>query len=484
MNKALLYIRVSSKEQEDGYSLDAQEKLGFEYAIRSGLEIVKIWKVSESAWKQDRKFFHEMLDYAKKQSVKNIIFDITDRMTRNLHDLVKIDELIKKHNVTIHFSRTNKSYGSDSKPEDEFMLGIESLVARKYSNDISMKVKMGMGEKVKQGGFPHKAPTGYINDKDNHSLIIDPEKAPLIRKAFELMLSGNYSLSMIVDKLNAMGFTSSRGYKLHKARLYDMLQNPIYYGHMRWHGKIQPATHEPIITQELYHKVQEVMGTHPQVSRKNTFAFNNLITCGICGCRVIGGLYKKKKYTFYHCTHSKGRHPGVPYLRQEKLADMLGSTIDKAVPPDEFIDYILDTIKKDSESNSQYAEKRLSVLNTQRKRITDRISRLYEDKLDNKIQESFWSLKNTEYTRELAAIEAEISELQGSNKESIEDGIKALELIKGLKKHYENGDYFKKAEIVKAVASNHTYDGENLNPVMKKPFSLFAEGLSRNEWRE
>jgi len=91
MNKALLYIRVSSKEQEDGYSLDAQEKLGFEYAIRSGLEIVKIWKVSESAWKQDRKFFHEMLDYAKKQSVKNIIFDITDRMTRNLHDLVKID---------------------------------------------------------------------------------------------------------------------------------------------------------------------------------------------------------------------------------------------------------------------------------------------------------------------------------------------------------------------------------------------------------
>ena len=63
MKKALLYVRVSSKEQEkEGYSLDAQEKLGREYAKRKGLEIVRFWKVSESAWKQDRTEFNQMIE--------------------------------------------------------------------------------------------------------------------------------------------------------------------------------------------------------------------------------------------------------------------------------------------------------------------------------------------------------------------------------------------------------------------------------------
>lgn len=69
MKNALLYVRVSSKEQEkEGYSLDAQEKLGHEYAAKYQMEIVKTWKVSESAWSQqkDRVAFIQMIDYAKK----------------------------------------------------------------------------------------------------------------------------------------------------------------------------------------------------------------------------------------------------------------------------------------------------------------------------------------------------------------------------------------------------------------------------------
>ena len=85
--KSLLYVRVSSKEQEkEGWSLDAQEKLGIEYASRHNLKIVKTWKVQESAWsnKKARTAFIQMIEYAKKHNeVKNIIFDITDRMTRN-----------------------------------------------------------------------------------------------------------------------------------------------------------------------------------------------------------------------------------------------------------------------------------------------------------------------------------------------------------------------------------------------------------------
>ncbi len=110
MNLSLLYVRVSSLDQEkDGYSLAAQEKLGYEYARRKELKITRAWKVSESAWREERKAFNQLVEYAKKHTeIKHIIFDITDRMTRNDLDKLKIYNLIKEYDKTIHFSRSNK----------------------------------------------------------------------------------------------------------------------------------------------------------------------------------------------------------------------------------------------------------------------------------------------------------------------------------------------------------------------------------------
>lgn len=131
--KALLYLRVSSKPQEKkGYSLDAQEELGEEYALRKNLEIVKRWKGSESAWRKERKKFNAMINYAKKHiEVKHIIFDLTDRMTRNDFDKLKIINLIQKYDKTIHFSRMNKVINKKFDADDEFVLDIEVAVAKK-----------------------------------------------------------------------------------------------------------------------------------------------------------------------------------------------------------------------------------------------------------------------------------------------------------------------------------------------------------------
>src|SRR5690349_6376063 len=99
INNALLYVHVSSADQEkEGYSLDAQERLGHEYALRKGLQIVKTWKISESAWRSERDAFNQMIDHAQRHpDVEHIIFDVTDRMTRNDFDKLKIYTLIKEH---------------------------------------------------------------------------------------------------------------------------------------------------------------------------------------------------------------------------------------------------------------------------------------------------------------------------------------------------------------------------------------------------
>ena len=199
MEQALVYLRVSSRGQEDNYSLDAQEKLAISYAQKNNFEIVKVYKGAESAWgKKERRNFTQMLDYAKKHpEIKHIIFDILDRMTRNDSDKVKIIDLIQNHKKIIHFSRSNKIYSIESSSDEEFMLDIETAVAKKYSNDISRKVKMGLTEKAEQGYYPSNSPLGYINNKNTNLIEVDPVNAPLIQELFEKVATGRYSLLML-----------------------------------------------------------------------------------------------------------------------------------------------------------------------------------------------------------------------------------------------------------------------------------------------
>jgi site-specific DNA recombinase len=251
-NLALLYVRVSSKAQEDGFSLAAQEKLGHEYSQKKSLKIVKSWKVSESAWRSERTAFNLLVEYAKRHDeIRHIIFDVTDRMTRNDFDKLKIYTLIKEHGKTIHLARSNKVFDKNSGSEEEFMLDIEVAVAKKQSNDISRKTKMGMLEKAEQGLYPSVAPIGYKNNRLTHLIEVDEERAPFIRRAFTLMASGSYSLAAIVKILNQEGLRGRKGYRVGKSAIEKILKNPIYYGAFRWQGRLRDGSHPPLISKDL-----------------------------------------------------------------------------------------------------------------------------------------------------------------------------------------------------------------------------------------
>ena len=485
MEKALLYVRVSSKEQENGYSLDAQEKLGLEYAKKNELDIEKIYRGSESAWKTDRKSFNQMIDFAKRRRIKHIIFDITDRMTRNTFDMVKIDRLVKEHDVSIHFSRLNKIFNRHAKPDEIFMLDIEVAMAKKYSNDISLKSRIGLQEKVEQGGYITKAPLGYKNNTINHTIEPDPDKAPYVKKAFELMSTGNYSINMIVDELYNMGLRSNRSNgKYVKSRVHIMLQNPLYSGWIRRNGKLYKGNHEPIISKELFDRVQNLFGKKPPVSKRQPFAFSNLLQCKICGCRIIPALYKKQKYLYYHCTMSKGKHENAPYLTEEKLDKMFEKTINDISLSKKKFDWLKEALKQSSDNSTECAENTLNRLENEKKALKDRLSRLYDDKLDKKISESFWKEKKAEYDFKLLETENRITETSNNSAYNFDEGITALELAKGLISRYKNSEMRKKGELLKIVSLNHTFDGENLSPIYKKPFDILAEGSKDIVWGE
>lgn len=484
MSSALLYVRVSSIAQEkEGYSLDAQEKLGLDYALRNNLNIVKRWKVSESAWKEDRDSFSEMLEYAKKhEEVKHIIFDVTDRMTRNDMDKIKIYTLIKLYDKTIHFSRSNKTINKYSGSEDEFMLDIEVAVAKKMSNDISRKTKMGMQEKAEQGLYPSNAPLGYKNNPITHLIEVDEQRAPYVKRAFSLMASGSYSLSMLANSLYNEGFRGKKGNRVGKGSIDHFLKNPIYYGAFRWKKELKQGSHTPLISKELFDKVRGVLiGNFRPCLTKRTFYFNSLIQCGVCGCRILGEI-KKDKYKYYHCTFSKGRHNEIGYIPEDRLAKMFEEPVEDVTLPDEITEWLKEGLKERHKDVYLLQENRLNSLQIQYERANNRINRLFDLRMDKEIDQTDFKTKENEYKTQLIEIKAQIDSAKAVNPNFYEDGCRTLELSNRLYIQYVKASYEEKAKILKTIASNYTINDVTIVPTYRKPFLLFAKRASRQNW--
>ena len=294
LQKAVLYARVSSKEQEkEGFSIPAQLKLLNHYAGQQNFLTVHEYVDIETAKRSGRKGFNDMVKFLKnettvkkpKRKCRILLVEKTDRLYRNLKDWVTLDEL----DLEIHFVKENVILSRDSRSSEKFMHGIKVLMAKNYIDNLSEETKKGMLEKAEQGIYPSFAPLGYINIKANGKRIIKPDPAigPQIRKLFEWYATGNYSLLALTRKAFNEGFTfrKSRN-KISKSVIHKILRNPIYYGNFTWAGRRYHGTHEPLISRELFDRVQTVMtekGRRRTRQQKHKWAFQGLLTCGHCG---------------------------------------------------------------------------------------------------------------------------------------------------------------------------------------------------------
>ena len=182
MEKAVLYVRVSSKEQqEDGYSIPAQNKLLRQYAKKNNFEVVRAFEEAETAKRAGRHEFEQMVRFLKKNPlVKNILVEKTDRLYRNFRDLLTIDDLGRN----IHFVKEGQVYSESAKSSEKLMHNIKVVLAKNYIDNLSEETKKGMQEKAEQGLYPSFAPLGYVNDKETGNIRVDFQRATIIRKLF------------------------------------------------------------------------------------------------------------------------------------------------------------------------------------------------------------------------------------------------------------------------------------------------------------
>lgn len=218
---AVSYLRVSTRGQaergggaDEGFSIPAQREANKKKALSMGAMVGKEFvDRGASAKSADRPELKKMLEYVKENAdqVDYVIVHKIDRLARNRGDDIDIMRTFRECGVQL----VSASESIDESPEGMLLHGIMSSIAEFYSQNLATEVKKGMLEKVKGGGTVTRAPLGYRNTyridekgREERTIIIDEERAPLIKLAFEEFATGNWTVSDLAEHLAACGLTT------------------------------------------------------------------------------------------------------------------------------------------------------------------------------------------------------------------------------------------------------------------------------------
>lgn len=290
--KAILLARVSSKEQEDGQSIPAQERRLREYAVRKGLIIDEVFKITESSTKDTRKEFDKILERIRKsRETIALVADTIDRVQRSFKESVVLEDLRKEGRVEIHFMREGLILNLKSNSSDILRWDMGVMFARSYVLQLSDNIKRSKEQAAKRGIWMGLAPTGYmhgVNDKGEKTIVPDPERAPFIRKLFEMYATGSHSLQTLKEAATQMGLRTKKGGLLAISQINKILKKPFYCGMMDTKYGIVEHSYEPLVSRALFQQVQDVINGYHKKPHKmaiKPFILKGLITCANCGGR-------------------------------------------------------------------------------------------------------------------------------------------------------------------------------------------------------
>ncbi len=340
--KYCLYARKSTEsEEQQVLSIDSQIKEMLTMAERDFLEIIEIKKESHSAKEAgQRPIFNEIVDEIKTGKFNGILTWAPDRISRNAGDLGRIVDLMDAG--MLHEIRTYGQKFTNS-PNEKFLLMILGSQAKLENDNKVENVKRGLRARCEMGLWPCTAPTGYLNSKSTDKrchVEIDPHRAPIIRKIFEKVAYEKWSGRKVHSWLKEdLKFKTKNGKALTLGNIYLTLRNHFYYGTFEYPkngGQWYQGKHEPIITKELFDKVQEQMTESNMKGEHKEFAFTKLMTCGLCGSGITADEKFKKqangnihRYVYYGCCKFHDKNCKSGYLKEEDLIEQLVGLMDK-----------------------------------------------------------------------------------------------------------------------------------------------------------
>ncbi|KWV93881.1 recombinase family protein [Erythrobacter sp. AP23] len=453
MKNYFAYIRVSTVKQGEGVSLEAQKEAITAFAARHNLTITNWFEEKETAAKQGRPIFNQMIKALRKREADGLIVHKLDRLTRNLTEYARIGELIDE-GMIVHTAIDSLDVQSRG---GRLTAEIQAVIAADYVRNLREETIKGLNGRLKQGFYPFRAPIGYIDNGKGQYKTFDPVRAPLVRHAFELYASGNFSLRVLLAEMQRLGLQSRNGKTLTLTGLDTMLANPFYCGviHIKRTGKTFQGGHEKLISPALFKRVQEIKSNRcrPKVTKHNHL-YRGLFRCAFCNGAMVPEL--QRGHCYYRC-----RTPQclTKCVREDGLSGALFKCLQPFELSDEQIRRAGEIVGKWAASEPDQDGQKASQLELVK--LVERKDRLTDALLDRLIEKP-------EYERRMRRLALEEAQLRDSMANKVTPAKKAerfrrmCERLKSLQTSRELANRMEERQLLEIATANRLIEGQKV----------------------
>lgn len=470
------YFIYARKSQEDKgkqiQSIEDQIRIAKEVAKRRGLEVVEILEESKKASVPGRPKFNYMINQIKAGKAEGIICWKLDRLSRNPIDGGNIIWMLQK-NVISQIITNDRDYF----PHDNMLtMYVELGMANQFSLDLGKNAKRGMKSKCNKGWLPGVAPQGYMNDKyrekGDKTIVRDEERFFMVRKMWDLFLTGQYSIKKITQIANKeWGYLTPRrknrgGVPIGVSTLYGILKNPFYYGEFEWDGNLYQGSHEPMITRAEFDHAQKILKNRGRPRPKDKeFAFTGLIRCGECGYMITAQENTKylktekrvKQYTYYFCTHkSKTIDCKQKAIEKEELESQINEFLETLSIEEVHIDWVIKYLHEFNEYESSDNSKTLESLNKRLKQCAKELSNLIRLKIsdENMLTDQEFKDEKMRLMREKESVLEAIEKASDRQNDWVNSAEKAVNFLRNIHERFNEGSIEEKKIILSTTGSN------------------------------
>ena len=342
---ALLYLRVSTKEQLQNLSMAVQESRCQKWCEDRQIEVAEVFHDDgASARSVQRPAFQQMLAFIKAQNgaIGYVVVHDLSRFARNMEDQIEVISELRSVGVLLRSVMEEV----DETAAGKMVTNMHDLINQFFSDRNSERTRVGMEKSVREGRFPFKAPVGYLNvrpTRHSPNLIPDPERAPLVQKAFELYGRGTESRASVLRDVTRLGLTTQNGKKLTAQSFENMLRNPIYAGWVvipAWNLK-ERGSFSPLVPEELFERVQDIIDGKrltivPHNRNHEEFPLRVFVLCVSCGTPLTGSFSKgrSRSYPYYRCRNTRCNAVNV---RKEVIEKEFIALLHRMAPSEELL---------------------------------------------------------------------------------------------------------------------------------------------------
>lgn len=484
--KAVILSRVSSKEQQEGHSIEAQTMLLTDYCKRMNLKIIQTFEIIESSTKGERKQFKEMLEYISKQKEKiALVCHKVDRLQRSFNDYHLLNKPLEDNKLELHFTNDNSVITKNSSSSEKLMWNMNIVMAQSYTDSISDNVKRSYKKKLDEGTILGASPIGYINTKDDNNkttVKIDIERNHFIQRLFEEYSTGLYSLNTLREMATDWGLTSKTGKKLAKNQIGAIIDNPFYYGCMKYHGKLYPHIYQTTVSKELWNTCQEIRrGKKKDYSKetKTDFIFKGLIKCKNCGCTISPEI-KKGKYIYLRPNTKKGCD--CKQVTEKYALELIDKALASISIPEDVLTAFKEVLKANNDSKKEFNEQSIKSLEIRSHNIQKQLNKLLDLMLMGSITQDVFDKKNNELRAEQHNINERIKQYIHADEQFTITLQYMLDIASRANELFKSSGNDKKRRIINIVFSNLYLNGDKLEFTMKKPFDKLTNLSKGYNW--